>query len=350
VRTVLFRGGDGSDVPSTRTVLVGIVVALAALTAAVLWEVLGTVFFAITLVYVAEPLYRELVDRGLAPWWASAATTSAVFVVAGTLFAPFAVVLYQRRGQLVDSLRRLPETVVLGSGEFEYVVVTGEVADLLVTMLRELAVDIAQATPVLALKLTVLGMVVFALLVRREATGRVLLAVVPPAHREVAQRLSERVRETLLAIYVLQAATALGTFAVAFALFAGLGYDFAFVLAVLAGLLQFLPIIGPSVLVAGLAGAELLAGDVPGAAAVSVLGWLLVATLPDLVIRPRLAAMTAHVPGSLYFVGFTGGLLTVGPVGIIAGPVVVVLLHEAVGLLAAETDVAPGGDLVEGYD
>lgn len=335
------------DVSSSRELLGWLVVVLAVLTAAVLWEVLGTVFFGITLVYVSTPLYRMLVDRGLRPWWAGVATTSVVFASAMLLVLPFAVVLYRRRTDIVTQLRALPETYSVSIGGFELEVVAVEVVSLAISLLREVAFDVAGAAPVLGLKLLVLAMVVFALLVRGEAAGRALMAAVPVPYRRVVGRLSVRLRETLLAIYVLQAATALATFVVALPLFFLLGYEFAFVLAVLAGLLQFLPIIGPSVVVGLLALTDLLAGDVAGALVIGILGWVLVGVLPDLVVRPRLAERTAHVPGSLYFIGFTGGLLTVGMIGIIAGPVAVVLLHEVVGMLAAETDVAPGGQLVD---
>lgn len=331
---------------STRRLLGVLVVLFAVFTAAVLWNVLGTVFFAITLVYVASPLYRALVVRGLRPWWASALTTALVFASALLLVVPFVIVLYQQRAAIVAQLRAVPETLTISFGGFEFDVVVGEFVGIAVTLLRGLAFDLAGAAPVLGLKLTVLAMVVFALLLRGDAAGRAIMAAVPWRHRQVVRRLSERVRETLLAIYVLQAATGVATFAVALPLFTLLGYDFAFVLAVLAGLMQFMPIVGPSVVIAVLVGAELLAGDVQGAVLIGVLGWLLVATLPDIVVRPRLAERTANVPGSLYFIGFVGGLLTVGMVGIIAGPVAVVLLHETISLLAAETDVAPGGTLV----
>lgn len=332
---------------STRRLTTGIAAALAVLTAAVLWEVLGTLFFAVTLVYVAEPLYRALLDRGLGPRTASAIATAVVFAAAVGLLVPFAVVLYQRRADVVAVLSTLPESVALGVGGFEVVLETGEVVTLAVVQLRRLAFDVAGAAPVLGLKLVLLAMVLYALLVRRASVGRTLVAAVPAHHRPVVRRLSERLRETLLAIYVMQAATSLATFAVALPLFVLLGYDLAFVLAVLAGLLQFLPIVGPSVLIAVIAGAAVLAGDLAGAATVGVLGWLLVAMLPDIVVRPKLAEHTAHVPGSLYFVGFTGGVLTVGAVGVIAGPVLVVLLNEAVALLAAETDVVSDVSLAD---
>jgi hypothetical protein len=51
-----------------------------------------------------------------------------------------------------------------------------------------------------------------------------------------------------------------------------------------------------------------------------------IGVVPDAVIRPRLASWAADLPTSLYFIGFVDGVLTVGPVGSIAGPLVVELV------------------------
>jgi hypothetical protein len=52
---------------------------------------------------------------------------------------------------------------------------------------------------------------------------------------------------------------------------------------------------------------------------------------------------TADLPASLYFVGFTGGVLTLGAVGIIAGPLAIALLVEAVSLLGDAVPDDPAG-------
>jgi predicted PurR-regulated permease PerM len=129
---------------------------------------------------------------------------------------------------------------------------------------------------------------------------------------------------------------AFGTFRVAWGLFAALGYRGAFALAVVAGILQFVPVVGPSIVVGAIAAADFAGGDTVGATLVLVLGLVLVGFLPDAVIRPRLARYTTGMAASLYFVGFTGGVLSLGLVGFIAGPVVVALLLEAANLLATE--------------
>jgi len=49
------------------------------------------------------------------------------------------------------------------------------------------------------------------------------------------------------------------------------------------------------------------------------------------------------MPASLYFVGFLGGVFTVGPVGIIAGPLVLSILVATVELIADGVGDTPAG-------
>ena len=309
--------------------------ALTGLAAALLLRrVLATVFFAVTVAYVLVPLYRWLRRRGLPRWWASTVSTSVAFATVVVLLLPIVVVLYGRREQLIGFLGSLPDELVVDVAGFVYVVDTGEVTAIAATYLTRLAIGIVGALPELAAHATVFAFVVFGFLLGRPQLRRAFLLPVPDHLHDVPQALHDRTRETLFALYVIQAATALGTFLIALAVFWLLGYPYPVTLAVIAGLLQFLPVVGPSLLVVGIAGYEVSVGAYPRAVLVLALGLLLVGLLPDAVIRPRLARETAGLPASLYFVGFTGGLLSLGPVGIIAGPLVIALLVESLSLLA----------------
>lgn len=322
--------------------LSGIFAALSLLAAIILFDVLGTVFFAGTVVYVLAPLHRRLVVRGVHPWWASAAATALAGVGVVVLFVPFAVVLYQRQVDLLALLADLPESATLTVAGYAYTVEAGAVFTFVRRLVTGVAIDVAQATPVLLVKLTLFVFLVFALLIHRGAVRRALLAPVPPAYHDVVAAFDDRVRETLFGIYVLQAATALGTFLIALPLFFVLGYRFPVTLAAAAGFLQFLPVVGPSIVIAVLVAYHIAVGQPVMALTVGGLGFFFVAWLPDVLIRPRLARETANLPATLYFVGFTGGLLSLGPVGIIAGPLAVALLAEATALLAADLNGHPG--------
>lgn len=321
---------------SRQWVLAGIFVTLSLFAAVILFDVLGTVFFAGTVVYVLAPLHRRLVARDVHPWWASAAATALAGVGVVALFVPFAVVLYQRQADLLALLATLPDSVTVTLAGYAYTVEAGAAFASVRRALTGVAIDVAQATPVLLVKLTLFVFLVFALLIHRSAVRRALLAPVPPTYHDVVAAFDDRVRETLFGIYVLQAATATGTFLIALPVFVAFGYAFPVTLAAAAGFLQFLPVVGPSLLIAGLVGYHLAVGQTALALAIGGVGFFFVAWLPDVLIRPRLARGTANLPGTLYFVGFTGGLLSLGPVGAIAGPLAVALLAEATALLATE--------------
>ncbi|WP_248895787.1 AI-2E family transporter [Haloplanus halobius] len=324
-----------------RYVLGGLFAVLTLGAAAFLANILGTVFFALTVAYLLVPLREELTRRGLSHWRASLAVTTAALLAVVVLSLPLVVVVALRLDAVITFLAALPTTVTVEYYGFATTVTLAEVRAIAVSFGRQLARSFAVAVPVLALKLTVFVMVVFALLTRTTETHRAIIAVVPRAYRDVVHALGRRSRATLFAIYVLQAATAVGTFLIALPFFFLLGYPYYLTLAVLAAVLQFIPVVGPSVLLAVLVVVHLLAEDPARAAIVAVVGSILVAWLPDVLIRPRLARETAGLPGSLYFVGFVGGLLTIGPIGVIVGPLAVALVVEAGSLLSAELNDVP---------
>jgi len=322
-------------------VLTGLLAALVLVATVLLSSVLATVFFAITVAYVLYPLSEWFVDRGLSKRLSAAASTAIAFVAGSLVLVPLVFVVYRRRRDLFAFFQQLPNEIPVTVAEFSYTVDTQSWLVTARDALASVAVGFASETPILALKAVLFSILVYAMLWRPSAPGEVLYRTVPSAYHDVVERFHRRLRSTLYAIYVLQAATAFGTFLVAWVLFALLGYNGAFALAVAAGILQFVPVVGPSVVILAIAAADVVAGDVVGAVLVTVLGLTLVGFLPDAVIRPRLARYTTGMPASLYFVGFTGGVLSLGLIGFIAGPVVIALLVEATKLLAAENGLEP---------
>jgi predicted PurR-regulated permease PerM len=322
--------------PDRRYVLGGLLVLLSLLATVVLLNVVATVFFAVTVAYLLAPLRTRLSERGVSQWWASVLATAAGFLGTVAVFAPLVVVLLLRFESLIALLNLIPDSVTLVALGFEYTVTLDTALAVVVARLSDIAGQFVTAAPVLLIKLTLFAFVVFALLLRENATRRAVLSIVPPSYRETAKALDRRTRETLFAIYVLQAATALGTFLIALPVFVLLGYEFPIALATVAAVLQFLPIVGPSILLFGLGAYHLAVGELVRAVLVAVGGGFFVAWLPDVLIRPRLARETTNLPGSLYFVGFVGGLLSLGPIGVIAGPLVVALAIEVASLLSAE--------------
>jgi len=324
-------------VPLSRNAVLAVLLGgLLVLSGLLLGAVVGTVFFAGTVAYLLIPLLYRVERLGLSRWFASAATAALASLL---VTLPVALGLYfasTRIWMLLNLLRGFPEEYPISVLEYTYVVDIGLVVDAAVQYGATLAVDAASALPVIALKLTLFGMLLFGLLLAHEDAERAFLATLPDSYHDVAHALGKRANATLYAIYVLQAATALATSILALPVFYALGIPYPFTLAVAAGVLQFVPIVGPSLVVLGIAAYELSIGNVTAAITVLVVAGVIVAWLPDVLVRPRLSRSTADLPGSLYFIGFTGGLLTIGPVGIIAGPLVVALTVQTAELLATE--------------
>jgi predicted PurR-regulated permease PerM len=317
-------------------VLGGLLVGTGVLTLVLLADVIETVFFAITVAYVLYPIRRRLYDWGVPRRIAAALAATVGFVFTVAVVTPIVVALYLRRDELLKFIQNVPAEQPVTLFGMTYVV---DVSQLLVRArdaVIDAGVNIASAAPVLALKGFLFLILLFGLLLRPGSVRRAAVRIVPGEYHDVVFALHHRVRDTLYALYVLQAATALGTFVVAYVVFWALGYNAAFSLSIFAGILQFIPVLGPSILVVAIAAGQLLAGEVVAAVLVVVFGLVLVGFLPDAVIRPRLATVTTGMPASLYFVGFTGGTLTIGVVGVIAGPLVVALLVEVVELVTDE--------------
>ena len=320
-------------------VLGGVLALFALLSAFILVDVLATVFFAVTVAYLLVPLRRRLEVRGLSRWASSVVATAVAAVGVMVVLAPLFVIVFLRLNDLITLASLVPDAVSFELLGMVYEVTLDEALAVFFSLIRSIGRSAATAAPVVLVKLTLFGFLVFALLLSGGSAGQTLLALVPPEYHHAVTSLDARARETLFAIYVLQAATAVGTFFISLVVFWGLGYEFVVTLATAAAVLQFIPIVGPSFLLAGMAVYHVAVGDAVAAALVVVVGGFAVAWLPDILIRPRLAKETADLPGSLYFVGFIGGLLSLGPVGIIAGPLVVALLVEAISLLGDELHV-----------
>lgn len=319
-----------------RRALGGVFVATGVLVAFALADVLATVFFAVTVAYLLFPLRDALVDHDLSTWWASLVATVAVFVAVLLSVSPLAIVVGLRIDQVLAFLQTAPEMVTIEVFGMAFVLTVEQAVAAATGVVNGLARKAVRTAPVFGLKLTVFSMVVFALLLHQHSVRHAVLGVVPPEYRDVAEAFDERVRSTLFAVYVLQASTAVGTFLIALPVFWLLGYSIPITLAVVAAVLQFIPIVGPSVLVLALAGYHLVVGQQVAAVVVFVVAGVLIAWLPDVLIRPRLARQTTGLSGTLYFVGFVGGILTLGVVGVVAGPLAIALLAEAASLLTTD--------------
>ena len=316
-------------------VLGAILVAFVILTTITLFEVLGTIFLAVTIAFLLTPIRRWFRDRGVGRVPATLIVTVGATAAILVILAPIAVVLFVRLEDAIAILQALPDSIELRAYEFSYTILLDDLLEFAIVWLRDAAVAASLQLPVLLVKFALFVFIVFALLQHERDISSNVYGVVPPRHRDIVQSLHRRARDTLYAIYVLQGATAFVTVLLALPVFYAFGYETWIALGTLAGILQFVPVIGPSALILLLVLGEVLAEEFLRALLLLVIGGGLIAAVPDVVIRPQLAKRTTRLSSVPYFVGFVGGLLSLGAIGIIVGPLVVALLLESASLVAA---------------
>lgn len=296
----------------------------------ILSEVVWTIFLAATFSYVLYPFKNWLQRERLSDRQAAALVTVVSFVLLVTLLVPVFLVLFQRRQILLDFLASLPEEITVKLMEFSFSYPTAELEARAAEWVTGTAVKLAESLPSLSLKAFLFVFLVYAVLKHPDSIKGKVLGALPESSGEVVMGYHERIRQTLVGIFAVQTFTAMATFIISLPVFYFLGYQAFVSLALISAILQFIPIVGPAVLILILAGLELMAGFHVKALMILVFGMVIIGFLPDAYLRPRLADRTTGLPASLYFIGFAGGALTLGAIGVLAGPLVVALIAETV--------------------
>jgi predicted PurR-regulated permease PerM len=148
----------------------------------------------------------------------------------------------------------------------------------------------------------------------------------PPAVCEWVTRLSAVTVDTLYAIYVVQVVIAVLTFFIALPVFWLLGYGNILFYSFLTAFCELIPVLGSSATFIIIGAYALALGDTRGVFIIFFLGYLVVACLPEISVRPVLVGRRVKIHAVIMFIGIIGGILTMGLAGFVLGPVMIVLL------------------------
>ncbi|MBU7033375.1 MAG: AI-2E family transporter [Theionarchaea archaeon] len=85
---------------------------------------------------------------------------------------------------------------------------------------------------------------------------------------------------------------------------------------------DFIPIIGPWTVCVALFLWYALQGEITYAIEVAVICYCTISLIPELYIRPKISGMLSHVHPAVMLVGILGGIMSMGPIGILAGPLI----------------------------
>lgn len=95
-----------------------------------------------------------------------------------------------------------------------------------------------------------------------------------------------------------------------------------FIMGVIVAAFDFIPLIGPWTVFVGLFLWYTLQGDVVYGIEVAVICYLSISLVPELYIRPKVSGTISHVHPAVMLVGILGGLISMGAVGVLAGPLI----------------------------
>ncbi|MEX0896235.1 MAG: AI-2E family transporter [Patescibacteria group bacterium] len=142
-----------------------------------------------------------------------------------------------------------------------------------------------------------------------------------------------------------------GTFVIAVvqALFGGLllsffGAPYVIFWVMLMTFLGIIPIVGASTVLLPAGVLYLLGGNIVAGITILIVTLIIISNI-DYVLRPRLVSKQAHLHDALILIGVLGGLKTFGILGVIYGPVIMILLTSVLQVYQATKKDLNGSDL-----
>ncbi len=179
----------------------------------------------------------------------------------------------------------------------------------------------------------------FYILIDRDAIARYLRAKIPPRYQELSAALETNVRGVLYGAVYSTLVTQLLKTGVVFTLFLIFDVPLAAVLAVLAFVIGFFPVVGSWSVYVPVAAWLIIFRDAPLAAlVVLVVGFVVNTLLISTYLRPKLAAERSRVLNFYWmFVGLVTGVYTFGIAGIILGPILIGMLKAIIDTVTTST-------------
>jgi predicted PurR-regulated permease PerM len=318
-----------SNDPDRHTLYLFAAIAIVALI--VFWQFLDALIFSVTIAVVVMPLHRRFSRHFGESLSAALITVIAIMVFIGLLtFA--GILLFQNQefiAGLVSSIlawvtpaQNGPLSSILPFNATQISGLFGGREDF-VAQLRNVIIQNAQA---LGFKLVFFFLSFSLLIYKGEELYHSAISLVPGNLKRPVEKLTGSSVDMLYAIYVVQVIIVVITTLLALPFFLILGYGHVLFFSALAGLLKIVPVLGPSLLMAFLGVYAVSISDVRGILLIIFIGYPVVCAFPDLVIRPVLMGKRTCIHPVIMWIGFFGGLFTMGLVGFVLGPLILSLL------------------------
>jgi predicted PurR-regulated permease PerM len=321
--------------------LVGLSIALFLASCILFFPVAKTVLFAATLSVILVP-FMTVVEERLWPEEDAtrrrtllALAVTAVTLAALLLAVALVVFIFVRNFQVLEDFGlqvagRLEETAqdLFGSG----VDLRAQAGESLQQLLGYVQGTFVAAAGVLV-QLVIFSSALFLFLRHGRRMLRAFRQVLPSSHEQLFSRFADVTHSSLYAIYVVHVATAILTVILALPFFQIIGYGQHLLFwSLLCGSFQLIPVLGPSLIMVAIAIYAFAQGETTTGILILSVGYPVVAAVPDLVFRPLLLRSGMKMDAGILILGFFAGIVSMGMIGFVLGPLLLKLLVEALKL------------------
>ena len=306
------------------------------------------IILGMTLAVVLYPLHTWFCQKMKEAASAALVTLLAFLVIAGLLYLMVSILIsgsglfFSMVTTIVAWLDSLVPDSLLPGAAF------GNAIDSVASFLKMFLIPLIVNIPAMVFFTFIFFSSVFLFLLKGPAAAREIRASLPGRLNGSIEKISGLTVNTLYAIYIVTVEIALLTFLIALPVFYLLGYPGYLQLAIVARIFQFVPIIGPFMVIAFIVLLELATGDIPGALFAIFIIYPVILWLPGSYIRARLMGKRVAIHPILLMVGIIGGISVMGIPGLIFGPFFLALLISAYKILidqmkmVKETGNTPG--------
>ena len=334
-----------------RLLLFGMILLLAILALILVWPFITPILFAIAAVVIMKPVFNWLLRkkwvRGRETW--ATGITMIIFIMA--IAIPFVLIIGSAISQANQAFDRLQDTgldmtvegiaawvqdTFLETGGEEATVDEAEItatlqqaADAVLAWVQGAIISLGQSIPQFFTNAIVVLVLLFVMLPLYKRPGKKAVVDIVPFPPEITQLFLDKSDMMITAMFK-------GTFVIAIVSGAAMGIvlwiagvPYATLLAIISAFLSLIPMVGIS-LIAWPVGILLILGGNVWQGVFVIAAFLLVVANIDNIMRPMLVPKGAHLNPALVILSVLGGLSLMGFIGVIYGPVVMILLVTSI--------------------
>ncbi len=314
---------------SADRVSLGIIALIALITFLAFFPLLQVVVLALSVAVVLIP-FHEWLSKRISPALSAFLLTLMVVIVGFLAIVITFNVLYHNMDYLLSLISSIlgslrPEAIPDLPIQFSFFSLDEMIDNVLLSVKDALFVYLS-LIPTMAIQLLLFILALSLFIYSGPGLKSDFQKMVPEKSRKNLMVIWKRVYDTLYSIYIVHFSIAILTFFLAIPFFWILGFDNILFYSVLCALFALIPFLGPAIILLFLALYTLSIRDFKALLMIIFIGYPLLGVFTDIYLRPVMMGKQIEIHPVVIFIGFFGGMATMGLVGFIIGPLLLSLL------------------------